>query len=162
MLCHDLLLVSTALLIACRSPVRSQPYFNSPPPNRIFYQQWGHYQSYDPKDARNRPLQSDRNRPFDYYPGVTPDINRRRLIEDAGDLRCKEAVIQGWVASSSWFGPVLTIGLQVWRNGLLSIRCTAMLLEGLSTYATVRESHSASVLFPHSIKFPDLQRDITL
>ena len=96
MLCYDLFVVLTVLLIHCRNVVHSQPHFNSPPPNRIFYQQWGHYQSYDPKDPRNRPLESDRNRPFEgYHQGVTPDINRRRLIEDAGDLRCKEAILQG-------------------------------------------------------------------
>ena len=67
--------------------------FNTPPPNRIFYEQWGHYHNYDP---RNRPLESDRRAPYEGNRfGVTPDPTRRRLIEDPGDLRCKEAVQQG-------------------------------------------------------------------
>ncbi len=78
------LLLSLSLSInCCESSVTQNPY------------QWGHYENYDP---RNRPLESynpnDRQNYGTRY-GVTPDPNRRRLIEDPGDLRCKEALHQG-------------------------------------------------------------------
>ena len=91
MLCFDSILL--IIVILSKINVNECQNLNTPPPQRIFYEQWGHYHNYDP---RNRPIESDRRVPYDgYRSGVTPDPKRRYLIEDPGDLRCKEAVHQG-------------------------------------------------------------------
>ncbi|CAG2111725.1 unnamed protein product, partial [Medioppia subpectinata] len=104
--------------VLCRALPNGQGQFNTPPPQRVFYEQWGHYHEYDP---RNRPLESDR-KPYDgYRSGVTPDPSRRRLIEDAGDLRCKEAIRQGldeFITVNTNYGNVVgrMVYLHFWKN----------------------------------------------
>ena len=93
MLCCDSIVLLILIIVIITQLNINECQYNTPPPNRVFYEQWGHYPNYDP---RTRPLESDRRAPYDWQrSGVTPDPSRRRLIEDPGDLRCKEAVHQG-------------------------------------------------------------------
>ncbi len=66
----------------------------TPGPGLQIPNQWGHYSQYD---SRNRPVGPHAQGwdPFDPRKGFTPDPSRRRLIEDPGDTRCKEAIHQG-------------------------------------------------------------------
>jgi hypothetical protein len=66
----------------------------TPGPGRQVPNQWGHFSQYD---SRNRPVGPAVQgwNPYDPSKGFTPDPSRRRLIEDPGDTRCKEAIHQG-------------------------------------------------------------------
>ena len=108
MLCYRLNALIFIIIVIISQLNINECQIVTPPPNRVFYEQWGHYHNYDP---RNRPLESDRRPPYEGYNyGVTPDPTRRRLIEDPGDLRCKEAVHQGleeFVTVSTLYGNVV-------------------------------------------------------
>ena len=66
----------------------------TPSPSQFPSYQWGHYSHYD---SRGRPIiigpPNQPIHPYDTRRGYTPDP-KRRLIEDPGDLRCKEAIHQ--------------------------------------------------------------------
>lgn len=68
------------------------PYFTARPNPINNYDQWGHYPNLY-KDP-NRPLEPINKYNPNFY-AVTPNNYNRYLIEDPGDLRCKEAVKEG-------------------------------------------------------------------
>lgn len=110
------------IIVGCPTIINAQwnrVGYTQPPPQRIpqfssYGSHWGHYPPYDPKQ---RPIESwdpysDYNRRGYGSQWVTPNPNpgRRRLIEDPGDTRCKEAItsdLDEFVTVNTMYGNVV-------------------------------------------------------